>query len=230
MSKLVPIGRRTFLHSLALNTWFFSNVAFAEPVNTFKSFSFVFISDCHLVSGVPDSDKLTQESQLFLQQAIKQINILNPDFVVFGGDQIECPGDEDKNWQLFLDIMQMLNRPWYFILGEADISGSDPVDKMRTFGRDWKSLGVNKGQPYWSSDQFAGVHLIGLDTSAANSSIGYISNEQLDWLKTDLSQSIAPLTLLFSHHPLLPPAPYNENANANQYLLVQADAVRVYTE
>jgi len=71
-----------------------------------------------------------------------------------------------------------------------------------------------------------GVHLVGLDTSVANSLTGFISEEQLDWLKNDLAQQNAPLTLLISHHPLLPPPPFDQNNQATQYLLPQASLVR----
>ena len=88
----------------------------------------------------------------------------------------------------FWIFMQSLNCPWQFVLGEADVSGNNPVNKMHTYGRDWQGLGLNNSQPYWSYDQLPGVHLIGLDTSVADSTTGFISDEQLDWLKNDLAQ------------------------------------------
>ncbi len=78
-----------------------------------------------------------------MQSAIRQINKLMPDFVVFGGDQVESPGDEENNWQLFLDIAQSLECPWHFVLGETDVSGNDPVNKMHIYGRDWRGRGLN---------------------------------------------------------------------------------------
>jgi 3',5'-cyclic AMP phosphodiesterase CpdA len=228
MSNLFPISRRNFLSSsLAVSTYLFSfPIAFAQSTSTFNSFSFIFLSDCHLGARVPDSYKLTQESQLFLQQAIKQINLLKPDFVIFGGDQVDGPGDEDTNWQFFLDIMQSLECPWHFVLGEADISGNIPVNKMHTYGRDWRGRGLNNDQPYWSYDQLPGVHVIGMDTSVSDSLTGYVSNDQLDWLKNDLSQQNASLTLVISHHPLLAPPPFDQTSYGAQYLLPQAELIR----
>ena len=230
MSNLSPINRRGFLIScLALQSTFLSGVtALAQPVANFKPFSFIFVSDCHLSSGVTDSFKLTQESQLFLQEVVKQINLLKPDFVIFGGDQVDGPGEEEANWQFFVDVMHNLDCSWYFVLGETDVSsGNSPVNKMHIYGRDWRGNGLSNSQPYWSYDALPGVHLIGLDTSVANSLTGFVSDEQLDWLKNDISQQSQAITLLISHHPLLPPPPpFDEGKEATQYLLPQAPAVR----
>jgi 3',5'-cyclic AMP phosphodiesterase CpdA len=188
--------------------------------NSFEPFSFAFISDCHLTSRQADNFMLLQESQLFLQDAIKQINLLRPDFVVFGGDQVQSVGDSDVNWQLFLDVLQNLDCSWHFVLGESDVSGSVPIHKMHTYGRDWKGKGLNNNESYWSCDPMKGVHLIGLDTSQPNSVTGHIDHTQLQWLEKDLNQNPSPLTIVISHHPLVANTNYEKN-----YLLPQAESV-----
>jgi len=175
---------------------------------------------------MPDSFKLTQESQLFLQDAIKQINSLSPDFVLFGGDQVDLVGDDEVNWQLFIDIAQSLNCPWSFILGERDVSGPVPVDKLRTYGRDWKGKGLEGDKTYWSQDLIPGVHLIGLDTSRANSSTGDLSAEQLTWLEQDLEACRRGIVIVASHHPLLPPAPYDGGPPWDDYIVPQGATAR----
>src|SRR5262249_2544403 len=154
----------------------------------FEPFTFAYVSDVHLASGVADSYKMVHESQLFLQQLVKELNQRKLDFVIFGGDQVDQPGKDQANWQLFLDIAQGLNAPWSFVLGESDISGPLPVDKVRTYGPDWKGRGMDTDTSYWSHNpaQFAGVHLVGLDTSLPNTTTGGVSQKQLDWLKKDL--------------------------------------------
>ncbi len=69
------------------------------------------------------------------------------------------------------------------------------------------------------------MHLIGLDTSVANSQTGNITDDQLDWLKKDLIQQNGEIILLASHHPLLPPAPFNSGKIGDQYLLPQGPAI-----
>ncbi|PWT95390.1 MAG: hypothetical protein C5B53_11515 [Candidatus Melainabacteria bacterium] len=220
------IRRRTFLAGLAgLSTAMFLPFERAEA-QVSKPFSFAFVSDCHLITRLADSFKLTQESQLFLQDAIKQINGLAPDFVIFGGDQVEAVGEDEANWQLFIDIVQTLNCPWSFILGEKDVSGNVPVDKLKTYGRDWKGKGLAGDQSYWSQDVLPGVHLIGLDTSRANTMAGELSSEQLTWLQADLDSNKHGIVIVASHHPLLAPAPFDGGPPWDDYVLSEAASAR----
>ncbi len=199
----------------------------SSDVSHFEPFTFAFISDCHLTSGVGDNFMLLQESQLFLQEAIKQINALKPDFVIFGGDQVQGIGEEETHWQLFLDIAQNLDCSWYFVLGETDVSGNVQENKMRTFGRDWKGRGLNNNVPYWSCDPLSGLHLIGLDTSQANTNRGYIDDVQLDWLRQDMMQNAGAINVIVSHHPILPPVAFESD---NSQMFPQAGSVREILE
>lgn len=226
MMRTQLIGRRTFIAGLAgLGASMFLPGRKAEALS-FAPFSFAFISDCHLVTGVPDSFKLTQESQLFLQDAVKQVNSLAPDFLIFGGDQVDALGDDESNWQLFIDILQSLNCPWSFVLGERDVSGTMPVDKLKTYGRDWKGKGLTGDKSYWSQDLLPGVHVIGLDTSKANSVAGELSSEQLDWLQQDLNNNKRGIVIVVSHHPLLPPAPYDGGPPWDDYTIPSGASAR----
>ncbi len=223
------ISRRRFLHALSALPvlglpWTSAEGAAAPP-----NFSFVYVTDAHLVTGQPDSSfKMLQESQLFLQESIKAINSLKPDFVIFGGDQVEGPGKDDKNWQLFIDLAQGLQCPWYFVLGETDTSAKPPADKMKTFGLDWKGRGNTGSTPYWSADPMPGLHLIGLDTGVTNSTGGELDEEQLKWLKSDLTANRGKFTIVVSHHPLLAPPPYDGASPWDEYVLPNgADAREV---
>ena len=221
------VSRRTFIAALA------GLPALALPwtsaqATDFKPFSFVHVCDTHLTSGMPDeSFKMLQESQLFLQNTIQGINALKPDFVVFGGDQIETIGAKnDENWQLFIDLAQMLNAPWSFVLGEQDISGRHSVDKMKVFGLDFKGRGITSSEPYWSMDPLDRVHLIGLDTSQSNTPSGDISSQQLDWLKKDLAANKDKFIIVAAHHPLLAPAPYDGGPPFDEYIVPNGSDAR----
>ncbi|OPZ89613.1 MAG: Calcineurin-like phosphoesterase [bacterium ADurb.Bin425] len=193
-------------------------------------FSFAFIEGVHLSSGIPDNVKLLAESQLFLQNALKTVSEQAVDFVLFGGDQVESPGRDDTFWQLFIDVVQVLNCPWYFVFGEQDITGAAPVDRMRTYGPDLKGRGMEPkdGGPecYWSLDPVPGVHLIGLDSAKANSNAGFIKQAQLDWLKKDLRENRGKLTIAVSHHPLLPPPPYDSGPPWEEFIVEQGAQTR----
>lgn len=223
----MQISRRTFLAAAASLPvlslpW--------QPANAadFKPFSFVYLCDSHLTSGMADeSFKLLQESQLFLQDTIKFINAHKPDFVIFGGDQVETIGTKnDENWQLFIDVAQSLNAPWSFVLGEQDVSGKNLVDKMKTFGLDFKGRGITSSEPYWSMDPVENVHLVGLDTSKPNSPTGEVSNEQLEWLKKDIAANKDKFIIIAAHHPLLPPPPYDGGPPLDDYIVPNGSDVR----
>lgn len=221
------ISRRSFVAGLAASAAINLSLPAAWSKKELSAFSFVYVCNSHLVTAQPDSGyKLLQESQLFLQESLKAINRLNPDFVIFGGDQIEQLGANESNWQLFVDLAQSLNAPWSFVLGEQDISGKVPVNKMHTFGPDWKGKGLTNNTPYWSMDPVEGLHFIGLDSSMPNSNTGEISREQLDWLKSDLETNKDNLTVIFCHHPLLPPAPYDGGSPWDEFVLSNGADVR----
>ena len=198
----------------------------ANAQAAFAPFSFAFVSDVHLCTGMADSTALLQESQLFLQDVVKQLNQLKLDFVIFAGDNVEGPGKDDVFWNLFIDVLQTLNAPWYFVLGETDVSGRTSVDKMVEFGPDLKGRGLTNGKPYWSADPVPGVHLIGLDTSKPNTTTGDLSNEQLNWLKTDLQANRGKFTFVVSHHPLLAPPPFDGGPPWDDYMVLQGASAR----
>jgi hypothetical protein len=219
------VSRRTFLFTLAAVTCFGLSPE-VKAANSFAPFSFGYVTDTHVVHGKPDSYLLLQESQLFLQDCIKQLNGEKLDFVIFGGDQVETPGTDDANWQLFVDCAQVLSCPWTFVLGEKDVSGNPPVDKTKLYGPDWKQKGIQTDASYWSQSPLPGVHIIGLDTSRPESTTGDVSNEQLDWLKNDLQKNAGKFTIVFSHHPLLAPPPFDAGPPWDDYITTNGASVR----
>jgi hypothetical protein len=228
MADREKLSRRSFVMALAGASLLSWRSTPANAYSPFEPFSFAYVTDVHLASGGTDSYKLVHESQLFLQQLVKELNQRKLDFVIFGGDQVEQPGKDQANWQLFLDIAQGLNAPWSFILGETDISGPLPVDKVKTYGPDWKGRGMDTDTSYWSYNpaQLANVHLIGLDTSLPNTTTGGVSQKQMDWLKKDLEANKRSYTIVFCHHPLLPPPPYDGGPPWEEYVIPDGASVR----
>jgi len=222
----VNLTRRKFLFGLVGVTCLaFSDQAKAAALE-FEPFDFAYVTDAHLATGTPDTFILTQESQLFLQDVVKSLSHEKLDFVIFGGDQVEKPGPDDATWQLFLDIAQTLPCPWNFVLGEKDVSGPPAVDKMKVYGPDWKGKGIESSKSYWSLNPLPGVHLVGLDTSKTNASSGQLDSAQLAWLKDDLSKNAHKLAIVFSHHPLLPPAPYDGGGSWDDYIIPDGACAR----
>ncbi|MBI4534124.1 MAG: metallophosphoesterase [Candidatus Melainabacteria bacterium] len=224
--ELNKLSRRSFLVGMASLITLTISLPASSTVGLYEPFSFAFVTDTHLATQLPDTYKLVHESQLFLQDVVRALNKEKLDFVVFGGDQLEVLGDNESNWQLFLDIAQGLTHPWSFVLGEQDVSDTYPVDKMKTYGADWKRQGIETTKPYWSHSPLPGVHIIGLDTSQPHSPTGYVSNQQLAWLKEDLDAHKRKFIIVFSHHPLLPPPPYDSGPPWDEFILPQCANVR----
>ena len=226
IQSLAHMSRRRFLFGLASVACLAISKDSQAAVGLFEPFTFGYVTDAHLAIGQPDSYKMLQESQLFLQDVVKSLNDKNVAFTIFGGDNVEGPGRDDTNWQLFIDVVQSLNSPWNFVLGETDVSGIAPVDKMRTYGPDWKGKGIESKKSYWSQDPLSGVHMIGLDTSRANLNTGDFGRAQAEWLKEDLQLHQRRFTMVFSHHPLLPPSPYDSGPPWDDYIVPNGDNAR----
>ncbi len=220
------MSRRTFLLGAAGLAFLKLPLPARASVGLSEPFSFAVVSDVHLCNDRPDSFLLLKESQLFLQDAVRQLNDEKLDFIIFCGDQVEALGRNEANWQLFQDIAQGLNAPWSFLLGEHDLLEEMPVDKMKVYGPDWKHRGIEASKPYWSHNPVPGVHIICLDTSRPGSTTGDMGSKQLDWLKNDLESNKRRFTIVFSHHPLLPPAPYDGGPPWDEYILPPGPAVR----
>jgi 3',5'-cyclic-AMP phosphodiesterase len=222
------LNRRKFLLGLAGFSMLNLKLPEAQAYKSFQPFSFAFVSDVHLSNDLPDSYELVHESQLFLQQLVKELNTERVDFVMFGGDQVQTIGKNEANWNLFLDCLQLLNAGWSFVLGDRDISGPIPVDKFKTYGRDWQLVGVKGENAYWSQNPkvVPDIHVIGLDTSLPNTTIGGMSHRQLEWLKQDLEANKQNFTIIFCHHPLLPPPPYDGGPPWDEYVIPDGGAVR----
>jgi hypothetical protein len=227
--KRLMLNRRKFLLGLAgvgaTLTW---RLPEAQAYRPFAPFTFAFVSDVHLCNDLDDTYEMMHESQLFLQQLVKELNAERVDFVMFGGDQVQTIGKNEGNWNLFLDCLQPLNAPWSFVLGDRDVSGPIPVDKYKTYGRDWKLVGVKGENAYWSQNPkiCPDVHVVGLDTSLPNTTIGGMSKRQLDWLKQDLEANKQYFTIVFCHHPVLPPAPYDGGPPWDEYVIPDGGSVR----
>jgi hypothetical protein len=223
------LDRRKFMLGMAgLSLLSWDTQAAEAAVQPFNPFTFAFVTDVHLANDVEDSYELVHESQLFLQELVKELNGERPDFVMFGGDQVQTIGKNEANWNTFLDCLQPLNAPWSFVLGDRDVSGPIPVDKFKTYGRDWKLVGVQGENAYWSQNPkiVPDIHVIGLDTSLPNTTLGGMSRRQLDWLKQDLEAHKNQFTIVFCHHPLLPPPPYDGGPPWDDYVIPDGGAVR----
>lgn len=145
------------------------------------------------VPGAEYVNDLTFEAE-YLKKAVAAINEIKPDAVVFSGDQVHLPSN-DEQWDLFAEIISDIDKSItvLHLPGNHDhyLSGGaiDPAPFTSRYGDDRFSY----------SDR--GVKLVGINTSLI-----YFNDareqEQLEWLKGALEkQKRSEVTLVFGHHP-----------------------------
>ena len=108
-----------------------------------KPFSFVQLCDTQLGMGGYEHDLKT------FNQAVKQINDLNSDFVVICGDLVN--NANDSSYSDFINIMKGFNIPCYVASGNHDV-GNIPNDTTlsyyrKTIGKDYYEF-QNKGYSF----------------------------------------------------------------------------------
>jgi len=192
-----------------------------------SSFYFVHVTDTHLPThifssdGNPNFDTDTSEV-VDVREVIKDINLINPSFVLLTGDFINEGELEDYNYYRFFTRCQRLlgelEVPVYLVTGNHDVGGWDATpppdctsrkDWWRFFG--WPYLvSPPPGDPARTQDysfDFGSCHFIGMEAylnydDCMWSTYGDQSfrSAQLTWLSSDLAAaSGSALQVLFYH-------------------------------
>jgi 3',5'-cyclic-AMP phosphodiesterase len=158
-------------------------------------FSFVQISDSHIGFNKPANTDVAAT----LKQAIAKINALPvaPDFILHTGDLSHLSEPEE-----FDTLDQLLKTTKagqiFYVPGEHDVISDNGKEFRARYGKG------NKGNGWFSFDQ-RGVHFIGLVNvmNIAEGGLGILGDNQLAWLKDDVSHlsSSTPI-VVFAHVPL----------------------------
>jgi 3',5'-cyclic-AMP phosphodiesterase len=164
-----------------------------SPAPKHEDFAFVQISDSHIGFDKAANPDVTGT----LQAAIDKINGLarQPDFVLHTGDltHLAKAQEFDTLNQLLGGLRQ---KQTFFVPGEHDLLGDNGKQYLDRFGKGTMGRG-------WQSFDHKGVHFVGLNNSAQLEGLGVIGDEQLAWLKKDVSglKSSTPI-VVFAHIPL----------------------------
>lgn len=171
---------------------------------------FVQVTDNHfLANGTNTTFKMTAEGPALLDDAIEQINsIPNLDFVMFTGDLIDKPFENELN--AVMPHLSKINTPWYFAFGNHDVCIGGHLTKslyLKILRENNKNFTFEKS--YYSFVPKKGYKIIVLDTTIDTelTSQGYIDSEQLNWLDSELNKSQKDVVLIFMHVPVLEPFP-----------------------
>ena len=172
-----------------------SPVKAAAAESLVADFSFVQISDSHIGFNKPANTDVVGT----LKQAIAKINALPtaPDFILHTGDlsHLSEPAEFDTLDQL---LKTTKAGQIFYVPGEHDVISDNGKEFRARYGKG------TKGSGWFSFDQ-RGVHFIGLVNvmNIAEGGLGILGDDQLAWLKDDVSglSSSTPI-VVFAHVPL----------------------------
>ncbi|KPK82196.1 MAG: hypothetical protein AMS27_14775 [Bacteroides sp. SM23_62_1] len=150
-------------------------------------FTFAFLTDIHLQ---PELNAVEG-----FKKAIDTINILNPDFVVTGGDLVMDAmdvsyGRADSLYNLYLDVSRGFHMPVYNTIGNHEHFGLYRREEVDTaFSEYGKKMYEKRIGPRYYSFDYKGWHFMVLDAVGITEEreyIGMIDDEQIEWIKSDL--------------------------------------------
>ncbi len=157
--------------------------------------SFVQISDSHIGFSKPANPN----PLITLNETITKIKALpkQPDFIIHTGDitHLAKPEQFDTAQQIY----GSLGIPVHYVPGEHDlVDGNNPRPYAERFAKDSKGDG-------WYSFDASGVHFVALVNVVrlGDKGMGTLGDEQLAWLKDDLSgKSSSTPIVVYSHFPM----------------------------
>lgn len=144
------------------------------------------------------SEQSTKSTQEALLKAVSYYNyIFKPNLVVGGGDYIDSQknqGKSEENFNKITSIFKKIKADKVYCLGKKDYSAQS-LKKVK------EKLNLKKT---YNSRSVKGFNILTLDTTENDkneTTLGTISQKQLEWLEKKLSKTEP--VLIFSHHSLI---------------------------
>ena len=161
--------------------------------NAESGLRFVQISDSHMGFNKPANTDVVST----LQAAVDRINSMpeQPEFIIHTGDlsHQSKPAEFDTMDQILKSAQP---KQIFYVPGEHDTSVDDGKQYLDRYGKDTKGRG-------WYSMNHKGVHFVGLVNVIQLEGMGQLGEEQIAWLKDDLSGvSASTPVVVFAHIPL----------------------------
>lgn len=150
------------------------------------------ISDTHMLA--PGSDHPAAELRAdCLRRCVADINLQQPDAVIFTGDTVQHGRSEEYTY--LRELLAPLNAPLYMVPGNRD----DKIALRAAF--DDKAFLPGQGEFLQYVVEDYAVRLVALDSTAAGERKGVFCAARQAWLDEVLSEQPQWPTLLFIHHP-----------------------------
>ena len=196
-----------------------------KVIDQYKTdYYFIQITDTHLIghSFYGDEGYETDETEIDdLNEVIKDINLLNPEFVLLTGDLINEGELEDfeclRNHSKTVELLKNFEVPVYIVPGNHDLGGWDDTPPPQGTARQewWRFFGWRQRvippveEEYYVHDysfDYGDVHYVGMESSDNYDSYmhdvygdkGFIPS-QLTWLNNDLASVGSKTKVLFYH-------------------------------
>lgn len=224
MKKIIVKLLAVLIAVLSINTGAFADFSFRDI-----ELNFVQMSDTHISDREDTSYKVLSHSKELMEEAIKQTNdIKNLDFVIFTGDMVDMP---QKNlYRDFFILASHLEYPMLTAFGNHDVAQakSDIDPPLLTKQEALELIGkcnpyLNFGASYYAVSPKKNYRVIVLDTVPDDGAVtanGFLSSEQLEFLKNELEENKNKVILIFHHHPLVEPfkSEHHRITNRDDYM------------
>lgn len=151
---------------------------FASCNDGFKPFTFVQMTDTQI--GFMDGSDGYAHSDSLLRAAVEGVNALQPAFVVVTGDLVDDVDDSKQN-EIFEAGMAALEEPYYLIPGNHDYRKAWTPEIRDAYV-------ASRGYERFSF-KLNGCAFIGLDTNCIKEDATEAEDEQMAWLKGELSKA-----------------------------------------
>lgn len=170
-----------------------------------SDFSFIYMTDIHLEYGKGAVDGF--------KMAIDTANKIDADFLLTGGDLISDAlgarhSKADSLYKLYVASIEDMDMPVYNTIGNHELYGLYEKSGADTLHPDYNDGMFRRylGKTYYSFDH-KGWHFIVLNSIAEgddNNYIGYIDDDQMNWLRNDLEKidTLTPI-IISTHIPFL---------------------------
>ena len=172
------------------------------PDKDSKQFTFVQITDIHLDA--------VEEHSIFFEKAIREINKINPAFVIATGDLVleaeRVTISQAKEWyDIYSGLISNFNMSVFNMVGNHDVVGIHYKKDISTEpGYNKKMYRDYFGPTYYSFD-WSSYHCIVLDPNEflEGNQFYKIPDYQVEWLRKNLSYRQGKPLLVFFHEPTI---------------------------